>query len=183
MRSAVTACVPLFAVALAVAPRPGGAAEPPTVAPATTTPTTSAPPTTVAPSGGAPRGGGDVEKAIRTVAQEEAQAFLRGDTAALERLWAPNLLVTASNNTIRTRAELLGLVKSGQMKLTKLDRRVERVAVHGRVAIAMGEETIVPAGGQGAGKTLRRRYTDVYAEEDGRWRLIGRQASLVAAAP
>jgi uncharacterized protein (TIGR02246 family) len=78
---------------------------------------------------------------------------------------------------------VLALVKSGQMKLTKLDRRIERVAVHGQVAVAMGVETIVPAGGKDAGKTLNRRYTDVYAQQDGQWRLIARQASLFPTNP
>jgi uncharacterized protein (TIGR02246 family) len=127
--------------------------------------------------------GGQIEQEIRAIEQQEAQALLRGDASALERLWAPDLLVTASNNTIRTGAQALGFVKSGQLKLTKLDRRVERVAVHGQVAVAMGAETIVPAGGKNAGKTLNRRYTDVYAQQAGQWRLIARQQTLVPTNP
>jgi uncharacterized protein (TIGR02246 family) len=122
-----------------------------------------------------------VEKEIASIEQQEAQALLRADTAALERLWAHDLLVTTSRNRVHTGAEVLGFIKSGQMKLSKLDRRVDRVAVHGQVAIAMGEETIVPAGGNNAGKTLNRRYTDVYVQKDGQWRLIARQATLIPA--
>lgn len=122
-----------------------------------------------------------VEKEIASIEQQEAQALLRADTSALERLWAPDLLVTTSRNRVHTGAEVLGFIRSGQMKLSKLERRVERIAVHGQVAIAMGEEIIVPAGGNNAGKTLNRRYTDVYAQKDGQWRLIARQATLVQA--
>jgi uncharacterized protein (TIGR02246 family) len=131
----------------------------------------------------APSGAGQIEKEILAIEQQEAQALLRGDAPALERLWAQDLLVTASNNTIRTGAEALGYVRSGQLRLTKLDRRVERVAVHGQVAIAMGVETLIPAGGGNAGKTLHRRYTDVYAQQDGQWRLIARQQTLIPANP
>ena len=127
-----------------------------------------------------PAGVTPIEKEIRTIDQEEAQAFLRGATTELERLWAPSLLVTVSSNTIRTGAEVLGLIKSGQTKLTKLERITERVSVTGPVAIAMGVEIIVPAGGEGAGKTLRRRYTNVYLQQEGRWRLIARQATLIS---
>ena len=123
------------------------------------------------------------EEQIRTIEQQEANALLRADAAALERFWAPGLLVTASNNKIRTRDEVLGYVKSGQLKLTKLERHIEEVAVHGQVAIAMGRETIVPAGGDNAGKTLSRRYTDVYQQDGGSWRLIARQQTLVPATP
>lgn len=164
MRRAATVVVPLLVVALSMA-------TPPSRASAQTPP--------VAPTTQASPGASQIEQEIRGIEQQEAQALLRGDTSALEALWAPDLLVTASSNTIRTGAEVLGLLKAGRMKLTKLDRRIDRVAVHGPVAIAMGVETIVPAGGKGAGKTLHRRYTDVYAQQGGQWRLVARQATLV----
>lgn len=163
-----TAFLPLLAVALLIAgPGSGARAQTPSVA------GTSKGPVSVS----------QIEKEIRAIDQQEADALLRGDTSALERLWAKDLLITASNNTIRTGAEALGFVKSGKMKLTKLERRIERVAVHGQVAVAMGTETVVPAGGKGAGKTLNRRYTNVYAQQDGQWRLIARQATLVPENP
>ena len=120
------------------------------------------------------------DKEIRAVEQQEAAAFLTGYASALERLWAPDLIINASNNTIRTGAETLNLIRSGAMKVTKLDRRVERIAVHGQVAVAMGVEILVPAGGDSAGKTVSRRYTDVYAQQDGQWRLIARQATVIS---
>ena len=121
----------------------------------------------------------EIEKEIVALEQQEAQAFLRSDTSALERLWAEDLLVTTSRNKIHTGAEVLALVKSGAMKLTTLERRIERVGVHGQVAVVMGEEIIVPAGGDNAGKTLKRRYTDVFAQKDNQWKLIARQATLI----
>jgi uncharacterized protein (TIGR02246 family) len=168
MPRAVLAVVPLSLIALLMAtPTLGAAAQTPAVAAANQ----------------APRSADQGEKQIAAIEQQDADALVRGDTAALERIWAPDLVITASNNSIRTGAEVLGFVKSGQMKLTKLDRRVERIVVHGAVAVAMGEETFVPAAGDGAGKTLSRRYTDVYLEQDGRWRLIARQATLIPAKP
>lgn len=163
MRRAV-GCVALLVVALfIVTPRAVSAPTPAVTSGGKASPSTS-----------------QIEKEISSLEQQEAQALLRADTSALERLWAQDLLVTTSRNRVQTGAQVLGFIKSGKMKLTKLDRRVERIAVHGQVAIAMGEETIVPAGGNNAGKTLNRRYTDVYAQKDGQWRLIARQATLVA---
>ncbi len=169
MPRAATAFVPLLVVTMLMAAAHSRAsAQAPAVAP----------PSKVSPSAS------QIEKEIRAIEQQEAEALLHGDTAALERLWARDLLVTASSNNIRTGAEVLGFVKSGQLKLTKLERRTERVAVHGQVAIAMGVETLVPNGsGKNAGKTLNRRYTDVYAQQDGHWRLIARQATLVPTNP
>jgi len=166
MHRAAVVLVPLSIITLMALPSPGAAAPTPAAAP--TQP--------------AVRSAEQIEKDIAAIEHQEAEALVRGDTAALERIWAPDLVITASSNSIRSGAEALGYLKSGQMKLTKLDRRVERIAVHGAVAVAMGEETFVPAAGAGAGKTLRRRYTDVYVEEDGRWRLIARQATLIPTA-
>lgn len=164
MRRTAAAFVPLSCIALLMAAPPFGAsAQTPAVAPAGKTSPSAA----------------RIEEEIATFERQEAEALLRADTSALEHLWAPDLIVTASNNRIRTGGEVLGFLKSGQMKLTKLERRVERIAVHGQVAVAMGEETFVPAGGEGAGKTFNRRYTDVLMQEYGRWRLIARQATLI----
>lgn len=168
MRRVAVAFVPLSVIAMLMAtPNSGAAAQTPAVV----------------PTNQAPRSADQIEKEIATIEQQNAEALVRGDTSALERIWAPDLVITASNNSIRTGAEVLGFVKSGQMKLTKLDRRVERIVVYGEVAVAMGEETFVPAGGDGAGKTLGRRYADVYLEENGRWRLIARQATLIPTKP
>jgi hypothetical protein len=123
--------------------------------------------------------GNPAEKEIMAVEQQEAQALLKGDTYALERLWAPDLLITASNNRIRSGTDVLSYMKSGKMKLIKLERNTERVSVHGQSGVAMGVETFVPGVGAGAGKTLRRRYTNVYLLQGERWRLIARQATLI----
>jgi uncharacterized protein (TIGR02246 family) len=168
MRSSARVFVPLLVIALLTAfSNLGLSAETPAVAPAVKASASES----------------ETRKEILGIEHREAQAMLRGDAAVLEGLWAPDLVITASSNKIRTGADVLGHIRSGKMKLTKLERITERVAVHGQVAIAMGEEAFTPAGGEGAGKPFRRRYTNVYAQQDGRWRLIARQASLIATTP
>lgn len=127
----------------------------------------------------APTADGQAESAIRAVEDDERQAMLRGDAAALERFWAAELLVNAPGGKIRTRPEVLEYVKSGRLKYSAFERHIERIAVHGDVAVAMGAETVVPATGPDAGKTLHRRYSDVFTRQNGQWRLIARQTTIV----
>jgi ketosteroid isomerase-like protein len=122
---------------------------------------------------------GPGETQIRAMEEKERDAMARGDTAALEQYWDKELIVNAPGGRIRTASEVLAFVKSGDLKYTSLERQTERVALHGDVAIAMGAETVVLAAGPDAGKTLHRRFTDVFARQGGQWRLIARQMSVV----
>ena len=59
-------------------------------------------------------------------------------------------------------------------------RNIESIQVHGDTAIAMGNEVVVPSGtSPGAGATIRRRYTDIWMNRDGAWRLIARHANVI----
>jgi ketosteroid isomerase-like protein len=119
------------------------------------------------------------QDAVRAIEDEEREAMLRSDLPALERYWSADLVVNAPNNEIKTRSEVLDLVKSGQLKYSSFERQIERIVVHGDIAVAMGAETVVPVGGPNAAKTVHRRYTDVYTRQSGLWQLIARQATIV----
>jgi hypothetical protein len=48
-------------------------------------------------------------------------------------------------------------------------------------AVTMGYEIVVPKGNvPDSGKTINRRYTNIYFFEDGGWRLIARQATNIS---
>ena len=54
------------------------------------------------------------------------------------------------------------------------------LAVHGDVVVTMGHETVVPVSGPEAGKDVHRRYTDIWMKQDGEWKLVARQATVIA---
>ena len=120
-----------------------------------------------------------VEAQIRSIEEKERDALAHSDTGALEQYWDKELIVNAPGGHIRTGSEVLGFVKSGQLKYTSLERQIERIAVRGDLAIVMGAETVVLAAGADAGKTLHRRFTDVFERQGGQWRLIARQSSVM----
>lgn len=123
----------------------------------------------------------NTESEIRKLEEQESAALLHGDVAALERLWGRGLIISAPSNTIRTGAEMLELVKNDSPKYGSFERQIERVSVQGDVVITMGAESVVPSSGE-AGRTVRRRFTNVWARQNGQWRLIARQSTIVAKA-
>ena len=61
------------------------------------------------------------------------------------------------------------------------ERPREAMIIRRDCVVMMGYEIVVPKGNvPNSGKTINRRYTKFYFFEDGRWRLIGRQATNVS---
>ena len=119
-----------------------------------------------------------VEGTIRGLDQAEADAVLRGDFAAVAKLWAPDMTVNNPFNQV-VKANV-GRVRTGAVTYTSFVRQVESVQVHGDTAIAMGNESVVPSGkSPGAGTTIRRRYTNVWMKRDGTWLLTARHANAI----
>jgi ketosteroid isomerase-like protein len=139
------------------------------------------------PAAGAPPSGGDVpadEAAIRALEEEERVAVLKQDFGALERLWSAEFIVnTPRNDVSRDRAAVLALFRKGIVRYASFDRTIEVIRFSGDHAFVMGGETVRPAGdAPNAGKTITRRFTNVWRREGGAWRLFARHAGIVAVA-
>ncbi|UOQ70760.1 nuclear transport factor 2 family protein [Hymenobacter cellulosilyticus] len=117
---------------------------------------------------------------ITQLEQQERQAVLRGDTTALKKLWAPEFVVNNPDNQIVTRPQILGFLRSGKIDYTTFERVIEKITITGDVAVAMGREIVTPEKKTThAGKTVTRRYTDVWVRQGGAWRLTARQATNI----
>ncbi|PAP77763.1 nuclear transport factor 2 family protein [Rubrivirga marina] len=129
---------------------------------------------------GAP-GGAAEETIVRALDEEERQAVLAGDTAALEGLWSEALIVNNPQSRVSvSRGDVLDLVKRGLIRYATFERRVEEVRRNGDVVVVMGTESVVPAGDAPlAGQTVQRRFTNVWMKEEGTWRMIARHANVV----
>jgi hypothetical protein len=71
------------------------------------------------------------------------------------------------------------------MASESFERVVEGTAITGPVGIVMGREVVRPAptsnlGRLHPGETLQRRFTNVFLWEEGKWRFLARQASVVS---
>jgi hypothetical protein len=87
-------------------------------------------------------------------------------------------------NQIVRRDQLIKLLSGGQISSEAIERTIEATAITGNVGIVMGRETQKPKPTSELGrvhgeKTLERRFTNVFILEDGNWRLLARQSTVV----
>lgn len=130
-----------------------------------------------------PRRDSVAEAAIRAVDNEERLAALNQDFAALERLWSEHFIVNApSNQILPNRSAVLDWFHKGMTTRSSYERSIEQIRVDGDIAIVMGEETLTPtADAPHAGRTVRRRFTNIWRKEAGAWRLWARHANVIPA--
>jgi hypothetical protein len=107
-----------------------------------------------------------------------------GEVATMmEEMLAANAVVNAPVNRVVSRHNIIERAKAGQIAYEpNAVRNIEFAGVRGDHVIIMGEEVVRPTEDTpNAGKVVRRRFTDIWVEEQGRWRLQARQATVVSA--
>jgi hypothetical protein len=123
-----------------------------------------------------------VEHQIRQLEQIQVDLLLRNDVTGMERQWAKDYVVNNPFNEVVDASA--GPVRRGQLTYSSFVRSIERVLVHGKTVIVMGAETVVPSGrSPDAGKTIHRRFTDVWMQQKGHWLLTARHASVICDRP
>src|SRR5215203_6762152 len=97
-----------------------------------------------------------IEQEIRRLDVAHADAVLRGDLVALDKIWTSDFRVNNPFNEI----DKSDRIRTGAVTYASFIRVPESVLVHGDTVIVMGQEEVVPKGNSpDAGKTINRRYT------------------------
>jgi hypothetical protein len=122
-----------------------------------------------------------IEADIRLLEEREHKAMLNQDAATLQRIWAADFMVNAPFNRVTLSSkEVINLVKQGVIKYSSFTRDIEQVLIKKDMAITMGSEQVVPLGdAPNAGKTINRRYTNIWLRQNGDWRLVARHANEI----
>ena len=120
------------------------------------------------------------EAEIRAAEAKHVQAFLDRDLPALQTMFSDQFVVNSPLNNIVDKNQLLGMVRSSALTLSEFTQDIERITRFGDVVFVMGADRVVWAKpSPNAGRTDRRRFTDVWRLENGRWVFIARQATLL----
>jgi ketosteroid isomerase-like protein len=120
------------------------------------------------------------EAAIRELENQERLGVLGRDVEVLQRIWAEDFMVNSPMNTIApNRAVVLDLVRQGMISYSSFERRIEQFRIDGTLAVVMGSETIQPAT-EPAAPPVQRRFTHIWRNESGSWRLTARHANNIA---
>ena len=88
--------------------------------------------------------------------------------------------------TFGRRAVLDTFVRAGVINFSTFERQIEFIRADGPFVIIMGSETVVPIGdapsaGLVAGRTIKRRFTNIWKNEAGTWRIFARHANVIRA--
>jgi hypothetical protein len=128
------------------------------------------------------RTGSAIEAEIEKLEHEEAAARVALDVERLEALWCDELIINATENIVYTKEHFLMRLRSGQVRFKSVERTISRIAIKGDLVITTGNESVSPANGPDAGKSVYCSYMNVWTKDGGRWRLMGRQVAVIARA-
>lgn len=123
----------------------------------------------------------DRERMIRELEQKEALAVLQKDTATLKEVWSKHFTVNNPLNKIsKPGADVLDRQVIHELSYSTFNRTTEHVLIQDETAICMGKELVIETGREGnPGKTIHRRYTNIWMKQDAYWKLIARHANQI----
>ncbi len=109
-----------------------------------------------------------------------ADAQVKGDLDALDRILADDLIVTAGNGTTRDKkGELADAKPAPDFKTYFFNTEDVRVKVYGKTAVVTGHAKW-RINFKGRDADNERRYTCVYVKRDGRWQMVALQVTRIA---
>jgi ketosteroid isomerase-like protein len=126
------------------------------------------------------------EERVRSLDDQERVATLNRNLPELEKLWSEEFTVNAPNNqvVVGRRAVLDAFVHTSIINFSKFERQVEFICADGDFVFIMGLESVTPVSdapsvGLVAGRVINRRFTNVWRNEEGTWRLFARHANVI----
>jgi ketosteroid isomerase-like protein len=119
------------------------------------------------------------EREIRRLLEELAQAHLRSDGAALDRIRADDYVFTTADGRLLNKTQ--AAVGPGDFVLSAYAHDNIRVRVYGNAAVATGRLT-TEGTFRGRPQSGQFRWTRVFVKRQGRWHLVANQVTRVAQA-
>lgn len=121
------------------------------------------------------------ETEMRNLEELEGQSWVKKDTTILYQLFSPELVVNTPLNRCATLQAIKQLTRLGKIDIASSEKLIEKITFINDMAVVMGQDIVKPQGGmKDAGKTVTRRYTDVWKKTENKWTLIIRQATIIS---
>jgi hypothetical protein len=124
----------------------------------------------------------NVEVEIRRLEAEQVEYLMNGKVAEMKNNWASDYTVNNPFNVVQDAAT--GPIQSGVLTYSKFERNIEKILIHDSVIVVMGNELIVPKtapkdSSHDTSQPIKRRFTNVWMQKDGKWLMIARHASNI----
>jgi ketosteroid isomerase-like protein len=118
------------------------------------------------------------ELAIRALEERWDAANLKGDAAAIDAIFADTFIMTGTDGQVRTKAEVVGELRAGNIKFQSAKTEELKVILHGDAAIVSGrwrgsytyrDKTV----------NLLERFTNFYVRRLGKWQCVASHGSAI----
>jgi ketosteroid isomerase-like protein len=119
----------------------------------------------------------ELKEQVWKVEQRRVEALIMQDWRALEALLSEDLTYTHSNGATETKEQFLKALRTGAMEYFSLQHDEALVRVYGEAALLTGSTQARVRMGRGEPQDARLRFTMVYANEGGWWRLVAWQST------
>lgn len=115
---------------------------------------------------------------IEELEMQWRQALLTSDVAAMDSLLADDYLGISSNGTLETKADVLAVHRSGRVKIAQLNLSDVKIRIYGDTAVVTSRADLV---GHSGARDISGiyRYTRVYTNRMGVWKIVSFEASRV----
>jgi len=126
-----------------------------------------------------PAASGSTEKAVEKLIDEYTEAAKKGDTDFLEKNLAREYIGIEADGHLSTKAEILDLYRSGQVKFEVLEVKDRKARVYGDIAVVISELAIKGHTGAGELNGTYRSTRVLQRSPDHNWRLVNSQLTKV----
>ena len=110
-------------------------------------------------------------------------ALLEGDTEVLDQVLADDfILIDVMTGSEIPKPSLLAVIGAGQLRFDIIERAGHLVRIYQTTAVITGR-TRIKGKFANASFATSSRYTHVYVEQPGGWRLVAAQGTPIAAGP
>ena len=123
----------------------------------------------------------NAHKEIEGLELDWRQAQLSNNISEVDRLLADDYLGISANGTLETKADELTRRRSGSLHITQLDLSDIKVRIYGDTAVVTSKAEVVGKNGD-RDISGRFRYTRVYSNRLGQWRIVSFEASRISPA-
>jgi uncharacterized protein (TIGR02246 family) len=125
---------------------------------------------------------GDDSQAVKSLSDDVVAAELKGDTAALDKLFADDMTFTHGSGVVETKSVFLDALKTGKRKMESIQQSDVQVRMFGTTALVVGNSNVKVVAG---GNTIEHavRFSDIWVQQQGKWRMVAYQATIIAPKP
>ena len=121
----------------------------------------------------------NIDEEIRQLDREWGEALMRNDLEALDRIMPDGFMFTDTFGDVLNKKEFLKVIERGELTFEILKREDAKLSVHGNTALATGRDTVRGLY-KGHDVSGQYRFTNVYVEQRGRWKVVSSQVTRVS---